>query len=254
MHCPEITMPRVGIVGVELFSHLVDRSPLLSAGSYKKATRPPRMSRSPPPERPPSCGSAAAALCPCARPPPRPHAASPSPSQVRREGRPRPSCPSPSLPLHARQPKCPPAASASPAMAMPRRERTHRRDRERGNRARRASERSTSLAFCAALAKPRNCCTCKEHMGQMILVYVLAKVFIATRLYNSSLAYTPARRAIGHIVDIVGGISLPVPRNASLSAALINLWRQAPSRRGLVLRRHSQSKLVGMMEHLVSIP
>ena len=37
------------------------------------------------------------------------------------------------------------------------------------------------------------------------------------------------------------------------SAALINLWRQAPSRRGLVLRRHSQSKLVGMMEHLVSI-
>ncbi len=33
----------------------------------------------------------------------------------------RPSCPSPSLALHAHQPKCPPAASASPpAMAMPR--------------------------------------------------------------------------------------------------------------------------------------
>jgi ABC-2 type transport system permease protein len=40
---------------------------------------------------------------------------------------------------------------------------------------------------------------------------------------------------------------------AGASAALVNLWRQAPSRRGLVLRRHSQSKLVGMMEHLVSI-
>ena len=40
---------------------------------------------------------------------------------------------------------------------------------------------------------------------------------------------------------------------AAASAALVNLWRQAPSRRGLVLRRHSQSKLVGMMEHLVSI-
>jgi len=40
---------------------------------------------------------------------------------------------------------------------------------------------------------------------------------------------------------------------AAGSAALVNLWRQAPSRRGLVLRRHSQSKLVGMMEHLVSI-
>jgi ABC-2 type transport system permease protein len=40
---------------------------------------------------------------------------------------------------------------------------------------------------------------------------------------------------------------------AIASSALVNLWRQAPSRRGLVLRRHSQSKLVGMMEHLVSI-
>ena len=40
---------------------------------------------------------------------------------------------------------------------------------------------------------------------------------------------------------------------AIASSALVNLWRQAPSRRGLVLRRHSQSRLVGMMEHLVSI-
>ncbi len=37
------------------------------------------------------------------------------------------------------------------------------------------------------------------------------------------------------------------------SSALVNLWRQAPSRRGLVLRRHSQSRLVGLMEHAVSI-
>ena len=40
---------------------------------------------------------------------------------------------------------------------------------------------------------------------------------------------------------------------AIASSALVNLWRQAPSRRGLALRRHSQSKLVGLMEHLVSI-
>ena len=40
---------------------------------------------------------------------------------------------------------------------------------------------------------------------------------------------------------------------AIASSALVNLWRQAPSRRGLVLRRHSQSKLIGLMEHLVSI-
>ena len=40
---------------------------------------------------------------------------------------------------------------------------------------------------------------------------------------------------------------------AIASAALVNLSRQSPSRRTLVLRRHAQSKLVGLMEHLVSI-
>jgi hypothetical protein len=41
--------------------------------------------------------------------------------------------------------------------------------------------------------------------------YVLANVFIATRLYSSANARAPARRAICHIVDIVGGMSLSVP-------------------------------------------
>jgi ABC-2 type transport system permease protein len=40
---------------------------------------------------------------------------------------------------------------------------------------------------------------------------------------------------------------------AGVSTALLNLWRQAPARRSMVLRRHSQSKLVGMIEHLLSI-
>jgi ABC-2 type transport system permease protein len=31
------------------------------------------------------------------------------------------------------------------------------------------------------------------------------------------------------------------------------LWRQAPARRGLVLRRHSQSKLVALVEHWLSL-
>ena len=31
------------------------------------------------------------------------------------------------------------------------------------------------------------------------------------------------------------------------------LWRQAPARRGLVLRRHSQSKLVALAEHWLSL-
>jgi ABC-2 type transport system permease protein len=40
---------------------------------------------------------------------------------------------------------------------------------------------------------------------------------------------------------------------AGASTALLNLWRQAPARRTMVLRRHSQSKLVGLIEHFLSI-
>jgi ABC-2 type transport system permease protein len=40
---------------------------------------------------------------------------------------------------------------------------------------------------------------------------------------------------------------------ASVSAALLNLWRQSPARRSRMLQRHSQSKIVGMIEHVLSI-
>jgi ABC-2 type transport system permease protein len=50
-----------------------------------------------------------------------------------------------------------------------------------------------------------------------------------------------------------GACALVFGAGAIASAALVNLWRQTPSRRSLVLRRHAQSKLVGLMEHLVSI-
>jgi ABC-2 type transport system permease protein len=40
---------------------------------------------------------------------------------------------------------------------------------------------------------------------------------------------------------------------AGVSTALINLWRQSPSPRGMVLRRHKQSKIVGLLEHLMAI-
>ncbi len=59
------------------------------------------------------------------------------------------------------------------------------------------------------------------------------------------------------------GLALASPWSALLAAlfalgaggstALLNLWRQAPARRTTVLRRHSQSKLVGLIEHLLSI-
>jgi len=57
----------------------------------------------------------------------------------------------------------------------------------------------------------------------------------------------------GPASTVFGLCALLFGAGAVASAALVNLWRQAPSRRGLVLRRHSQSKLVGMMERLVSI-
>ena len=59
--------------------------------------------------------------------------------------------------------------------------------------------------------------------------------------------------ALGFASPWAGLCALLFGGGAIASSALVNLWRQAPSRRGLVLRRHSQSKLVGLMEHLVSI-
>ena len=40
---------------------------------------------------------------------------------------------------------------------------------------------------------------------------------------------------------------------ACVSGALLMLWRQAPAWRGLVLRRHSQSKLIALFEHWLSL-
>ena len=40
---------------------------------------------------------------------------------------------------------------------------------------------------------------------------------------------------------------------AAVSTALLNLWHPSPGKRGDVMRRHAQSKLVGAMEHLLSL-
>ncbi len=40
---------------------------------------------------------------------------------------------------------------------------------------------------------------------------------------------------------------------AAASTALLNLWHPVPGRRGDLMRRHSQSKLVGMIEHALSL-
>jgi ABC-2 type transport system permease protein len=40
---------------------------------------------------------------------------------------------------------------------------------------------------------------------------------------------------------------------ASISTACLNLWHPSPGRRGHMMRRHQQSKLLGMIEHLISL-
>ncbi|MDB5595475.1 MAG: type transport system permease protein [Hyphomicrobiales bacterium] len=40
---------------------------------------------------------------------------------------------------------------------------------------------------------------------------------------------------------------------AALSTSLLNLWHPMPGRRGDLLRRHSQSKFIALMEHLLSL-
>jgi hypothetical protein len=48
-------------------------------------------------------------------------------------------------------------------------------------------------------------------------------------------------------------IAIVCAAGASGSGALLMLWRQAPARRGMVLRRHSQSKVLALGEHWLSM-
>ena len=56
--------------------------------------------------------------------------------------------------------------------------------------------------------------------GGRRLTHVLTHVFIATCLSRPSIALARARRAVRHNVDIVGGMSLPVPPNAWICLVL----------------------------------
>ena len=48
-------------------------------------------------------------------------------------------------------------------------------------------------------------------------------------------------------------ITFAFAAGAAISTALLNLWHPSPGKRGDVMRRHAQSKLVGLMEHLLSM-
>ncbi|MDB5650526.1 MAG: hypothetical protein JWL62_2046, partial [Hyphomicrobiales bacterium] len=51
----------------------------------------------------------------------------------------------------------------------------------------------------------------------------------------------------------IAGWTLLFVCGASLSTSLLNLWHPMPGKRGDLLRRHAQSKVVALMEHLLSL-
>jgi len=55
------------------------------------------------------------------------------------------------------------------------------------------------------------------------------------------------------IAPFGGLVAVVCAGGASASGALLMLWRQAPARRGMVLRRHSQSKALALGEHWLSM-
>ena len=56
------------------------------------------------------------------------------------------------------------------------------------------------------------------------------------------------------VVDPLGALKTAMfATGAAASTALLNIWRPNPGRRNDVMRRHQQSKIVGLMEHMLSL-
>ncbi len=68
-----------------------------------------------------------------------------------------------------------------------------------------------------------------------------------------ALVLAPALGAMALVSPRAAATAAVFGTGAALSGALLMLWRQAPARRGLVLRRHSQSKAVALIEHWLSL-
>jgi ABC-2 type transport system permease protein len=68
-----------------------------------------------------------------------------------------------------------------------------------------------------------------------------------------AIALAPALTALAFVSPRAAATALICGAGAAVSGALLMLWRQAPARRGLVLRRHSQSKAVALIEHWLSL-
>jgi ABC-2 type transport system permease protein len=73
---------------------------------------------------------------------------------------------------------------------------------------------------------------------------ILLPVFLVLCAPVAALTFVSPRSGLWTGVFAIG---------ASISAALLNLWRPSPARRSRMLQRHTQSKVVGLIEHLLSI-
>jgi ABC-2 type transport system permease protein len=112
-----------------------------------------------------------------------------------------------------------------------------------------AGQLSASLAWIALCAEdaPDFVATAPATRGQIErakMAAIAAPVALVMALPLVGLAFASPRAAA--VAAVCGA-------GAGVSGALLMLWRQAPARRGMVLRRHSQSKLVALVEHWLSL-
>ena len=112
-----------------------------------------------------------------------------------------------------------------------------------------AGQLSGALAWVALSAEdaPEFLATAPATRGQ------IERAKMAAIALPVAMAMAPAWAALLWTSPRAGSAALACAIGASISGALLMLWRQAPARRGMVLRRHSQSKLVALGEHWLSL-
>jgi len=112
-----------------------------------------------------------------------------------------------------------------------------------------AGQLSASLAWIALSAEdaPDFLATAPATRGQIERAKLAAIALPIAFIMTPPLAALAFASPWGAFCAVLCGLG------ASVSGGLLMLWRQAPAKRGLVLRRHSQSKLVALVEHWLSL-
>lgn len=112
-----------------------------------------------------------------------------------------------------------------------------------------AGQLSGSLAWIALSAEdaPEFLATAPATRGQ------IERAKLAAVAFPVALAMTAPMLALAWASPWGAFCAVGCAIGAGLSGVLLMLWRQAPARRGMVLRRHSASKLVALGEHWLSL-